>query len=236
MTADYVVWVPPQCRECNETIVAREAMDQRRREAEDLHRRLKNSGLPNVYVTGKRGTADLDKGPDTDGYRVARKVCAKLLSGTAERPWLWLWSEETGTYKTTLAACALVQVLHSGSSGRFVNLSDFFQDVRATYRKDSDESEADLVDPLRLTPWLVLDEMGAEKPSRNSAEILYRLINHRFDRDSDAEPGKRGVIFTSNCSVAEFLGAYANALDSEKAALRLERRIGEMTTEIRITS
>lgn len=229
-------WFPKTCTDCNDWIAAEQKRREDREEEESLRRRMNASRLPRPYIVGARGTADLANAPKTDGFAVARMLCARLVSGKLDRPWLWLWSSETGTYKTTLACCTLQQVISAGGNGRFVNVPEFFEDLRGTYNADAREDEGSVIDPVRITPRLVLDEIAQEKPSAHNAEVLYRIINKRFELDSEAEPGKRWLIFTSNGSIGDFLERYSGSIDSEKTALRLERRVMEMTTEVNVTA
>ena len=56
----------------------------------------------------------------------------------------------------------------------------FFLEVRATFRKDSDESEIDVIDRLAKTDLLILDEIQERGETAFEARLLTHLIDARY--------------------------------------------------------
>ena len=116
-----------------------------------------------------------------------------------------------GTGKTHLAVAVLHEISDQGKRGRllFSNCQDLIQEIQASC--DSDQtSKGEILQPLLDADLLVLDELGSQKPTPFVQDILYYIINSRYN---DA----KYTIFTTNY------------LDEPRAKgeERLEDRIGE---------
>lgn len=101
----------------------------------------------------------------------------------------------------------------------FWNVSTLLQEIRNDYDRDgySKVRPAENIINARRT-LLILDDIGAEKATEFAAEMLYRIINHRYN---EMIP----TIFTSNLS----LGALAEQIGERSAS-----RIAEMCDIIKI--
>jgi hypothetical protein len=235
------IWGPLCCARCNTELEAEAVADNQRREDEDRafeakqrERRLIASGLPVEYARGRRGTEALESAdaPRTRGFQLAREECARVIVGAAERPWIWLWERDGGGFKTTLMALAIRHAIELGLEALFVNWGDFVLSLR-----DFDgEPETKRYERLRKVAILGTDDLGVEKPSRASGEALYHVVDARYHTDSGSDDGTRGIIFTSNCSIAEYVARFSGVADDSRMATRLERRLMEMSTEISIFS
>jgi DNA replication protein DnaC len=104
-----------------------------------------------------------------------------------------------GTGKTHMAVAILRAVISQGYQAMFYNVSDLFLDLRRTMTEEGkSQSEADLIHPLRSADLLVLDDLGMERASDYTREILYTVINSRYAED-------RATIITTNCNKNELL-------------------------------
>src|SRR5215212_5771435 len=115
---------------------------------------------------------------------------ADLWPNTSEGKGLLLMGG-CGAGKTHLAVAALVEIINSGKPGRvlFSNFQDLIQEIQASF--DSDATKADILRPLLETDLLVLDELGSQKPTTFVQDILYYVINTRYNEE-------RTTIFTTN--------------------------------------
>lgn len=108
-----------------------------------------------------------------------------------------------GTGKTGLAVSATrMATTERGMPALFLPTPSLLDRIRATYEKKSDESEGDLIEAVKNTDLLVLDDLGAERPTEWVREKLFTIINHRHDECM-------ATIFTSNLApkeLAEHLG------------------------------
>jgi DNA replication protein DnaC len=87
---------------------------------------------------------------------------------------------DVGVGKTSLAISALEHALQSEQPGLFISTVELFKRIRACYRKDSPISEDDLLHAVTETPYVVIDDLGAEKPTDFVISELYYIVNHRL--------------------------------------------------------
>jgi len=178
--------------------------------------------------------------PDTDGARTARYFCAQLQAGVAPMPWVYLYDEPGGTYKSTLLALTLRHWIVNGGGGLIVGWKDFLRDIRSTYDHDAMESEAAMLEQIIEAPALVLDDVGVGDLTQFDAEMFYAVLQRRLERDLEAG-GKRWMGMTSNYSVAELVQRYAAAPEDKRSngrlrdprmRTRIERRLVDATAEV----
>ncbi|HEV2718660.1 MAG TPA: ATP-binding protein [Thermoanaerobaculia bacterium] len=122
-----------------------------------------------------------------------------------------------GTGKTHLAVAALLEIIECNKGGRllFSNFQDLIQEIQASFDNDQVPSKSELLRPLIDADLLVLDELGSQKSSLFVADILYYVINSRYNEE-------RTTIFTTN---------FKEDLN-ERITERLRSRLYEMTEEI----
>jgi DNA replication protein DnaC len=86
---------------------------------------------------------------------------------------------ETGRCKTSLAISALKEVMEAGYIGLFVSVPDLLKKIQATYNKQSEVTENELLEAVYTVPWLVLDDLGVEKPTEFAVKEFYLIIEKR---------------------------------------------------------
>ncbi len=124
-----------------------------------------------------------------------------------------------GAGKTHLAVAVLTELMTTYRvRGRFVDFTHLIHDIQATFDRENPESKRDLLDPVTDAEVLVLDELGAQKPTPWVADLLYLVINTRY-------AARRPTLFTTNFAL-DPLGP--PALDSGRTLERagsLDQRI-----------
>src|SRR5438876_10510681 len=122
-----------------------------------------------------------------------------------------------GTGKTHLAVAALQEIIQSDKPGKllFSNFQDLIQEIQASFDPESPVDKSEILRPLLEADLLVLDELGSQKPSNFVHDILYYVINTRYNN-------VRTTIFTTN---------YADDL-TDRIGDRLCSRLFEMTYPI----
>jgi DNA replication protein DnaC len=98
----------------------------------------------------------------------------------------------SGLGKTHLA-CAVLSDLVSkkGVTGLYVDFSDLLMKIQTSFRPDADLSKESILSPMAEAELLVLDELGTSKPHPWVLDVLYNLLNTRYNR-------KKITIATSN--------------------------------------
>ena len=97
-----------------------------------------------------------------------------------------------GTGKTHLAVAVLTEVIERyNARGRFVDFTALVHRIQSTFDPSSADSKHQVLDPIIKADVLVLDELGAQKPTEWVMDTLYLIINSRY---LDRLP----TIFTTN--------------------------------------
>ena len=97
-----------------------------------------------------------------------------------------------GTGKTHLAAAVLQEIIRRfGVRGRFVDFTALIHQIQATFEPTSAESKHQVLDPVIDAELLVLDELGAQKPTEFVMQTLYLVMNTRY-------PRRLPTLFTTN--------------------------------------
>jgi len=98
----------------------------------------------------------------------------------------------SGRGKTHLACAILAElILRKGVTGLYADFSDLLLKIQSSFRPDADASKESLLTPYAEAELLVLDELGASKPHPWVLDVLYNLLNTRYNR-------RRITIATSN--------------------------------------
>jgi len=97
-----------------------------------------------------------------------------------------------GIGKTHIAVAVLRAVVHEkGARGLFYDVRDLLRMIRSTYNPVVRTAEMDILRPVMEAELLVLDDLGAEKPSEWVEETMNLIVNTRYNE-------RRPTIFTTN--------------------------------------
>lgn len=123
-----------------------------------------------------------------------------------------------GTGKTHLAVAVLSDLIRRwGVTGRFVDFTSLLHQIQATFDPGSPDSKSRILDPVVGADVLVLDELGAQKPTPWVQDVLYLIINSRYIE-------RRPTLFTTNYRLRLPKPASAEGGGEDDFTL-LERRI-----------
>ncbi|HET7711375.1 MAG TPA: ATP-binding protein, partial [Thermoanaerobaculia bacterium] len=133
-----------------------------------------------------------------------------------------------GTGKTHLAVAALLEIINSGKPGRllFSNFQDLIQEIQASFDSDEVPSKSEILRPLLEADLLVLDELGSQKPTTFVQDILYYVINSRYNDE-------RTTIFTTNYTDSSAEGKEENL--TQRLGVRLRSRLYEMAALVSLS-
>jgi DNA replication protein DnaC len=129
-----------------------------------------------------------------------------------------------GVGKTHLAVGILHElVVERGAYGIFYDYRDLLKQVQNSYNNSVAATELEVLRPVFEAEVLVLDELGAAKPSDWVWDTVAHILNTRYN-------DRRTTIITTNYANAGPLGTEPGANGSARAAMRDETlgdRIGE---------
>jgi DNA replication protein DnaC len=99
--------------------------------------------------------------------------------GAAEKGLLLMGPSGVG--KTHLAVAALKELIRRGHSGLFCDYRELLKEIQASYNPASESTEMRILEPIRNVEILVLDDLGATKPSDWVRDIVGIVINARYN-------------------------------------------------------
>ncbi len=131
-----------------------------------------------------------------------------------------------GVGKTHVAVGVLRAVIEkTGAQGLFYDTRDLLKTIRSTYDPVVKASESSILRPVMECPFLVLDDLGAERPTDWVEEMMNLIVNTRYNE-------RRMTLFTSN---------YADVPDIEdpnsllfRIGFRMRSRLQEMCSTVEI--
>ena len=122
--------------------------------------------------------------------KIAEEFIADFPMGSGSTGLLLLGRPGRG--KTHLAVAILRALIqHKGVHGTFYDFSDLLRTIQSTWDKDAQTSEAAVLDPVTSAEVLLLDDLGATRPSLWVQEVLFHILNARYNEN-------RVTILTSN--------------------------------------
>jgi DNA replication protein DnaC len=125
-----------------------------------------------------------------------------------------------GVGKTHLAVAALKELVAKGIPGLFYDFRDLLKEIQDSYNPNTRTSELKILAPIFEAEVLVLDELGASKPTEWVQETITHIINKRYN-------DKKVTIFTSNYLDIPINTSYDETL-TDRVGVRLRSRLHEM--------
>jgi DNA replication protein DnaC len=96
-----------------------------------------------------------------------------------------------GVGKTHLAVAALKQLVVRGHEGLFYDYRELLKEIQASYNPESQSTEMSVLEPVLTAELLLLDDVGASKPSAWALETVGHILNTRYNE-------KRITLLTTN--------------------------------------
>jgi len=130
-----------------------------------------------------------------------------------------------GVGKTHLAVSILKALLEKNISCLFYDFRDLLKEIQDSWNKDTQTSEMAILSAIYQADVIVLDELGASKPTEWVKDTMTHIINRRYN-------DKKVTIFTSN-----YLDAKSSQYDEtlgERVGERLRSRLHEMCKIVNI--
>jgi DNA replication protein DnaC len=109
--------------------------------------------------------------------------------GSSEKGLLFMGPSGVG--KTHLAVAALKELIQRGHAGMFCDYRELLKEIQASYNAASESTEMGILEPIRTVEILVLDDLGASKPSDWVRDIVAVVLNARYNEN-------RTTIITTN--------------------------------------
>lgn len=107
-----------------------------------------------------------------------------------------------GTGKTHLAIGIALYIMTQRKAAAFTTVQRMIRRIKDAWRKDSTESESDVIEMLVYPELLIIDEIGVQFGSEFEKNFMFDLLNERYEK-------RRPTVLLSNLTVPEikaFLG------------------------------
>jgi DNA replication protein DnaC len=140
--------------------------------------RLERAAIPARFKTRTLENFRAETPDQIKALTISRDFAAGWAGMQKKGAWL-VFSGKPGTGKSHLAI-AILQAIMPGSVGRYMTCMELIQTLRATWRKDSDVSETDLLESLTYIPLLVLDEIGVQYGTESEQHHLFDVLDRRY--------------------------------------------------------
>jgi len=151
-----------------------------------LPKRYRDVGFKNFTASSNSQRAALEV---TQAFR--REFDEKMRTGA-----FLIFQGPPGTGKTHLACALMRNLLHDGASCLYVSAIDAIRMLREGWRRDSDESELDILKALARYDLLVLDEIGVQFATDAERIQMFDILNRRY---ADLRP----TVLITNLKVPE---------------------------------
>lgn len=166
------------------------------------------------------------------GYKIERNNATQLRAynyafklveayPAIERGLLFMGS--VGTGKTHLSSAILRGLIEKGIPCLFYEFGALLKEIQNSYNPVSQTSELKLLAPVYETEVLVLDELGAIKPTDWVRETMMQIINTRYN-------DRKLTIFTTN--YLDTRNAPEEEVLEDRIGMRLRSRLYEMCKTI----
>jgi DNA replication protein DnaC len=187
-----------------------------------VERLLAEARIPNRYEH-----CDLDSYlPNHESQKKAKIFVQRFLEKYPQIDVGLLFLGTCGVGKTHLSVALLKQVvLGMGDSGLFYDFRDLLREIQGSWNSVSQASEMEVLRPVLEAKVLVLDELGANKPTEWVRDTIAHIINCRYN-------DKKLTIFTSNYLDSPSKPGEESLTD--RIGVRLRSRLFEMCREVEI--
>lgn len=190
------------------------------REKAVMSRRLRFADIPEAFrgMDLRSFRMDVYRKPESkkmvsDACKIIKTYLDDFESQKERGMGLYIWSRTKGSGKTRIAA-GIANELMKNYAVKFAVSLTILQEIKNTWRRDTEYSENQLLDALYTTDILVIDDFGVERPADWTNDKMYQIINERYIN-------QKITIFTSN-----------DPLDKLSYDDRITNRIKERTYQI----
>ncbi|MGD2245389.1 MAG: ATP-binding protein [Candidatus Aminicenantes bacterium] len=149
---------------------------------------LEQAGIPKRYVNCSFDNFETHN----DSHRHAKKISQKFVKDYPALNAGLLFIGPCGVGKTHLSVAIMNELIwEKAISCSFCDFRELIRNIQGSYSVDSPQTESDVLYPIFQKDLLVLDELGAKRTTAWVEEMVFYIINHRYNH-------RKLTIFTSN--------------------------------------
>lgn len=174
------VWTP--CPACHEEKLARERQEEAEKQAklerERLEQMLDSALIPRRFIGRSFENFRAETPAQQKALSVVREFADDFESHLRRGSSLILIGKP-GTGKSHLAIAALQSIMPK-YCGLYVTCMQIVRAVRATWRRDSERTEGEVLSDLASVPLLVIDEIGVQYGTDGEQTVLFEVLDRRY--------------------------------------------------------
>lgn len=155
-------------------------------EADIQNNKVKFAHVPETYKDA-RLKALTTRYYSQDGKKIFKSICDTIKfwldhvdEMTEQGKGLYLWSQAKGSGKTMVASALTNELVEMGKHVKFTTSMDILDEIRASYDRETDTHESQLLSQLATCDYLVIDDMGTERATDWVSEKFYQIVNKRY--------------------------------------------------------
>lgn len=214
-------YVPPYCGDCQSILHA----EAERRQQEAMFRDLVGkANLPPRFQQATFATFHPKRNPSIEhAWQIAKAYAERFGKDTTDG---LCFIGSAGCGKTHLACAIAVTVMrrwveaNTPHSVRFITAPALLQAIRASFAHEAQLRSEEVIDRYAETRLLIVDDLGAEKPSEWVRETVFVIMDRRYGN-------LRPTIFTTNYTLTEL---------RDRLGERIVSRMAEMCRLVKITN
>jgi DNA replication protein DnaC len=194
----------------------------------DVERLLEAARIPPRYANCElktyipQGTINSE---EMESQRGALFLCKSFVKEYPNVDQGLLFVGPVGVGKTHLAVALIKELIRTKVAPcLFYDFRDLLKEIQDSYNPESQRTESRILQPVHEADVLVLDELGAAKPTAWAQDTMTQIINTRYNQ-------KRITIFTTNYLDKPKLGEETLA---ERVGERLRSRLYDMCKLVEI--
>lgn len=195
------IWT--KCPGCYEAELEREELErvaamERERKERMIRSALNQAAIPPRFMSRSLDGYEVDTPEKANALRVSREY-AESFQEALEVGRSLVFCGRPGTGKTHLAIGIAKRVIEAGHTAAFMTVMNAIRRIRDTYRRDSTETETQVIRSFTVPDLLILDEVGMQRGTDDEKVLLFDVINARYE-------AMRPLIVISNLDLAGVCG------------------------------
>lgn len=158
--------------------------------------RLKFASIPAIYKNYR--LVDINELYSKNGNDIIKAVSElskwyieNLDKQKEEGKGLYFWSDKKGSGKTMTMCCIANELCDRGISVKFATSPQILNEIKASWNREEQISESELLRQFSTTEILIIDDFGTEQARDWVSERFYQIIDNRYRNNMI-------TLFTSN--------------------------------------
>lgn len=191
---------------------------------------LRQARIPKRYENCTLANYEPQGSQNSQGFLSQAKAvldCKHLIREYPNMEYGLLFVGPCGVGKTHLAVAVIKELISKANANcLFYDFRDLLKEIQDSYNPSTSTSELKVLAPVYEAEVLVLDELGANKPTAWVQETMTQIINTRYN-------DKKLTLFSSNF-LDDRTADYGETL-TDRVGVRLRSRLHEMCKMVHVT-